>query len=204
MSVWVDMAVCVVYAVVLYAVYLIRINRYKIDRDWIEFRAQLQANEIINKFNELNEVSAFLNKASQEVVEHRQLNLAIRAELEEKNQIVNEIHADNLILLENNKETLKENKLQLYNVREATLNLYKQYKEMSDLIRHLLVFDDGESGIFQHLRRALDIVNKAQGSVNEYFKTYFRMTADQYISQKEYIVGKKSNGSDHVTDCSAN
>lgn len=199
---WIDGVVCVAYGLSLYAVYLIRINRYKIDRDWVIFRTQLQAKEVVIKAKELNELAKWLNQAVEEVTNKRHINFAIRAELEEKNRLVKEIHAENLLMLANNRETLKENKFQVYQVREATLILYRKYKEMAGLMRHLMLVDDGSNE--KYLRNALNIVNEGVKRTSDYFQTYFRMTPAQYMEQKEHLTGKKSNGSDHVTDFSVN
>lgn len=194
---------CLAYSVALFAIYKIRINAFKVDRDLAIVRTRVQAEEIVKRTNELNILSARLNRAVKEVIEAKMFNDQIVVELEEKNRIVNEIHKDNLLIFANNKELLKENKMEVFNIRQASMFAYDHYKSMSDLLRNLLVFDDGEAPVFGHIRSGLDVVNASLKKVENYFKLYFRVGPAEYRTKKKTLAGKRPNGTDYVTDFSA-
>lgn len=188
----------------LFAIYKIKIKAYKNKHDEMILWGQEVAEELQLKTNEVNDTSEWLNEVAKELASERKFNDKLSKKLQEKDKEVKDIHTDNLILLTSNKETLKENKMQLYNIREASLYAWQQYRSISDMLRNLLVFDDGESTVFDHIRNSLQIVNNSMHHTGNYFKAYFKMTPEEYLSKKNNIKGKRLDGSDYVSDSKAN
>ncbi len=194
----------VLFAGSLFAIYKIKINAYEKKHDDLISWAQEKAEELQIKTNEINNTSDWLDQVAKELASQRRFNDKLGNKLKEKDKEVKEIHADNIILLESNKETLKENKMQLYNIREASIYAWKQYQSISDMLRNLLVFDDGDNMVFEHIRSSLQVVNNSMHQTSNYFKAFFRMTPEEYLSKKNNIRGRKPDGSDYVSDSKAN
>lgn len=194
---------CFLYTIGLIALYLIirksTINDYDRKVGLLVERVK----SLKTKTNELNDRAFWLDERVKETIGHRKLNEEIHRELEIKNDEVVAIHTENVILFEMNKVTLKDNKAQLYSIREASIFAYQHYKSMSDLFRHLLILDDG-SKVFAHIRGALRTVELSTKEVSEYFEKYFKQTPMEYQHQKKNITGKKLDGADFVSDSSVN
>lgn len=187
---------CAAYTVGLFAFYKIKVNFIEREKqnviDWATDRTKF----IVDKVNEVNKESAFLNDVVKRLIDQKRHNDKMYEE-------VSQIHLDNTILLENNRETLKENKFQLHNIRESYIYTYQHYKSMSEVLRNLLIFDDGESPLFGHIRSALHTVHSSLNETGTRFQRYFRMTPEQYVNRKVSLTGKRPNGTDYVSDSSA-
>jgi len=185
------------YSTALFAIFkLIRRSELKDNDklvDWIGSNAEL----IRDKTNALNEASKKLEEMYWQTLKERQKTIMMDEE-------VRAIHKENIILFENNKETLKINKLEVFNLRQASLFAYNEYKAIDELFRNLLIFDDGETPLFRHIRFAWELTNKNKKIVGDHFKSYFKMTPEEYLQQKQHIGGKKENGTDFITDYTVN
>lgn len=186
-----------VYSIVIYGVFKLKFKSLLKDNAelvaWIGSNSEL----LISKTNAINEAARKLEQMYYQVERERQKNIMMDSE-------VRAIHTDNIILFENNKETLKINKMELYNLRQASLFAYNEYKSIDELFRNLLVFDDGETPLFKHIRHAWELTNQNKKKVADYFESYFRISPEDYLKSKKYLTGKRENGTDFVTDYTAN
>lgn len=187
---------CIIYTLVLNWVCKLKLKSLQNDRDDLVEWGVTRAKFIVDKTNELNKNSAYLDAVVKKLINQKRYN-------DEKFEEVKQIHIDNAILFESNRETLKENKIQLHNIRESYIFTYHHYKSMSEMFRNLLIFDDGESPLFGHIRNAMQTVHANMNETVSRFKRYFRMTPEQYLNRKTSLMGKRPNGTDYVSDFSA-
>lgn len=197
MSVEFVISLFVGYSLALYAFF--KLNRKAELKDnaklvaWIGSNAEL----IRDKTNALNQAAKKLEEMYLQILRERQKTIM-------KDEEVRAIHLDNIVLFENNKETLKMNKLEVFNLRQASLFAYNEYKAIDELFRNLLIFDDGEEKFFKHIRHAWELTNQNKKKVSDYFQMYFRMTPEDYMKSKQNLKGKRFDGTDFITDYTVN
>lgn len=189
--------VFVIYSIGIYMVFKLKFKSLLKDNAELASWIGLNSDSLISKTNAVNEAAKKLEQIYIGLERERQKNIIMNGE-------VNAIHRDNIILFENNKETLKINQMELYNIRQASLFAYQEYKAIDELFRNLLIFDDGETPLFKHIRHAWELTNQSKKKVSDYFESYFRMSPEEYLKSKKYLTGKRENGTDFVTDYTVN
>ncbi len=148
----------------------------------------------VEKAKELNDLAKYLDEQCAVLTKKEKDIHSMFKNIRSKRIEVNEIYRDT-------KNAIKENKVELFYVQEASLLLYNHYKRLCELINTFV--KDGE----MEYERCFALSHTADNNkmfMDKYFRHHFGMSPEDYQDQKMQLGGKTQDGEEFTSSFSKN
>lgn len=164
----------------------------------LEYIAQVK---FVEKARELNEIALYLDDQMKRIVQRNKDVEFMFCDVVNKRAQVNQIHRENKQLIKDANQAIKENKVEQFYVKEASLLVYDHYKKLTGLINKFV--NSGELDYEECFRLSYTADNNML-FMNNYFRRNFRMSPEDYTQQKTQLIGKTQSGEDYISNFSKN